>query len=68
VRLPLLALGGVVAGSKLIPGAAAHLARPSTSRQITFVPGFFKIFDEILVNAADNKVRCSSLCAVDALS
>jgi DNA topoisomerase-2 len=22
----------------------------------TFVPGFFKIFDEILVNAADNKV------------
>lgn len=23
----------------------------------TFVPGFFKIFDEILVNAADNKVR-----------
>lgn len=26
-------------------------------REITFVPGFFKIFDEILVNAADNKVR-----------
>lgn len=25
--------------------------------QTTFVPGFYKIFDEILVNAADNKVR-----------
>lgn len=25
-------------------------------RNITYVPGFFKIFDEILVNAADNKV------------
>jgi DNA topoisomerase-2 len=32
----------------------------STSRMvykdINFVPGFYKIFDEILVNAADNKV------------
>lgn len=29
-------------------------------RNITFVPGLYKIFDEILVNAADNKVsfRC----------
>ena len=26
-------------------------------RDITFVPGLFKIFDEILVNAADNKQR-----------
>jgi DNA topoisomerase-2 len=26
-------------------------------KQISYVPGFFKIFDEILVNAADNKVR-----------
>jgi DNA topoisomerase II len=26
-------------------------------KEITFVPGLFKIFDEILVNAADNKVR-----------
>ena len=26
-------------------------------RQITFVPGLYKIFDEILVNAADNKQR-----------
>jgi DNA topoisomerase-2 len=26
-------------------------------RDITYVPGFYKIFDEILVNAADNKVR-----------
>lgn len=26
-------------------------------RDTTYVPGFYKIFDEILVNAADNKVR-----------
>lgn len=25
-------------------------------RDTTYVPGFYKIFDEILVNAADNKV------------
>ncbi|KAK1924337.1 DNA topoisomerase [Papiliotrema laurentii] len=27
------------------------------NRNTTFVPGFFKIFDEILVNAADNKIN-----------
>jgi DNA topoisomerase-2 len=27
------------------------------SRDVTIVPGLFKIFDEILVNAADNKQR-----------
>jgi DNA topoisomerase-2 len=26
-------------------------------REVSFVPGFFKIVDEILVNAADHKVR-----------
>ena len=26
-------------------------------REVQYVPGFFKIIDEILVNAADNKVR-----------
>ncbi|PFH62563.1 hypothetical protein XA68_12983 [Ophiocordyceps unilateralis] len=30
-------------------------------RNITFVPGFYKIFDEILVNAADNKQRNDSM-------
>ena len=25
-------------------------------KEVTYVPAFFKIFDEILVNAADNKV------------
>lgn len=30
-------------------------------REITYVPGLYKIFDEILVNAADNKVRDSSM-------
>ncbi|KAF8575914.1 type II DNA topoisomerase [Ramaria rubella] len=28
-----------------------------TNREITYVPGFFKIVDEILVNAADNKIN-----------
>jgi DNA topoisomerase-2 len=31
------------------------------SREITFVPGLYKIFDEILVNAADNKQRDPSM-------
>lgn len=26
-------------------------------RAVTFVPGLYKIFDEIIVNAADNKQR-----------
>ncbi|XP_032783705.2 DNA topoisomerase 2 isoform X2 [Daphnia magna] len=30
-------------------------------REITYVPGLYKIFDEILVNAADNKVRDSTM-------
>lgn len=30
-------------------------------RKVTFVPGLYKIFDEILVNAADNKQRDSSM-------
>lgn len=30
-------------------------------RDITYVPGLYKIFDEILVNAADNKVRDPSM-------
>ena len=27
------------------------------NREITYVPGLYKIFDEIVVNAADNKQR-----------
>jgi DNA topoisomerase-2 len=30
-------------------------------REITYVPGLYKIIDEILVNAADNKIRDSSM-------
>lgn len=33
-------------------------------RSITFVPGLYKIFDEILVNAADNKQRDPSMDSV----
>jgi hypothetical protein len=32
-----------------------------TIRPITFVPGLYTIFDEIMVNAADNKQRDSSM-------
>ncbi|EPR78948.1 DNA topoisomerase II [Spraguea lophii 42_110] len=31
------------------------------SKNITFVPGLYKIFDEIIVNAADNKIRDSKM-------
>ena len=34
------------------------------SRNVTFVPGLYKIFDEILVNAADNKTRDASMNAL----
>lgn len=30
-------------------------------RDVKYVPGFFKIVDEILVNAADNKVSYDTL-------
>ncbi|KAJ2901969.1 DNA topoisomerase II [Zalerion maritima] len=30
-------------------------------RDVSFVPGLYKIFDEILVNAADNKQRCNNM-------
>ncbi|XP_042362205.1 DNA topoisomerase 2-beta isoform X1 [Plectropomus leopardus] len=33
-------------------------------REITYVPGLFKIFDEILVNAADNKQRDKNMSAI----
>ena len=31
------------------------------NRQVTFTPGMYKIFDEIIVNAADNKQRDSTM-------
>jgi len=34
-------------------------------REVTFVPGLFKIFDEIVVNAADNKQRDPSMDKLD---
>ena len=34
------------------------------NKEITFVPGFYKIFDEILVNAADNKQRDPSMSLI----
>lgn len=34
---------------------------PPPLQNIAYVPGLYKIFDEILVNAADNKVRDPSM-------
>ncbi|QPG73647.1 hypothetical protein FOA43_000959 [Brettanomyces nanus] len=34
-------------------------------KKVNIVPGLFKIFDEILVNAADNKIRDSSMKKID---
>jgi len=31
------------------------------NKEINYVPGLYKIFDEILVNAADNKQRDSNM-------
>ena len=33
-------------------------------RDISYVPGLYKIFDEILVNAADNKIRDKNMDTV----
>ncbi|KAH7659032.1 DNA topoisomerase type IIA protein [Dioscorea alata] len=53
---------------KITVDAAEDLAAPSgddketmVHRKVTFVPGLYKIFDEILVNAADNKQRDPSM-------
>ena len=35
------------------------------NRKLTFVPGLYKIYDEILVNAADNKQRDESMTRMD---
>ncbi len=34
-----------------------HDSERMVLKNVTYVPGLYKIFDEILVNAADNKVR-----------
>ena len=34
-------------------------------REITYTPGLYKIFDEIVVNAADNKQRDPTMCKMD---
>jgi len=47
----------VQAGASDVPGAAPKLEQ----RTISYVPGLFKIFDEILVNAADNKQRDATM-------
>ncbi|XP_044170090.1 DNA topoisomerase 2-alpha-like isoform X2 [Acropora millepora] len=34
------------------------------SKEITYVPGLYKIFDELLVNAADNKQRDPAMSCI----
>lgn len=41
-----------------------HDGQRMVMQGISFVPGLYKIFDEILVNAADNKVRDASMDTV----
>ena len=38
-----------------------HDGEKMVQRNINYAPGLYKIFDEILVNAADNKVRDSNM-------
>lgn len=38
-----------------------HDGEKMIAKSVSFVPGLYKIFDEILVNAADNKVRDPSM-------
>ena len=38
-----------------------HDGETLVHKDISYVPGLYKIFDEILVNAADNKVRDASM-------
>lgn len=50
------------------PVAASASAAPGggkmVQREINYVPGLYKIFDEILVNAADNKQRDKSMSCI----
>lgn len=39
-------------------------AEKMVQKDITYVPGLYKIFDEILVNAADNKQRDSRMDSI----
>ncbi|KAG8845776.1 hypothetical protein FRB91_001492 [Serendipita sp. 411] len=48
-------------GTLSITKSGKRLNRLILLREIRYVPGFFKIVDEILVNAADNKVNSISV-------
>jgi len=52
-----LSSAGAGAGASSSASAAAQGGPRLTLRQVTYAPGLYKIFDEILVNAADHKVR-----------
>jgi hypothetical protein len=57
-----LGAAAAAAGTSSAAPAAAASAHPRLSfRQVTYAPGLYKIFDEILVNAADHKVRDASM-------
>lgn len=44
------------------------VAKKMVYKTINFVPGLYKIFDEILVNAADNKVETRVFLVTDLLT
>lgn len=41
-----------------------ELASRMVTKEVTYAPGLYKIFDEILVNAADHKQRCASMSTI----
>eukprot|EP00662_Eupelagonemidae_sp_cell21_P031455 gene31455-9343_t len=46
------------------PGEQHREAKEMVLRDVSYVPGLYKIFDEILVNAADNKQRDGAQSAI----
>ena len=48
--------------TRLLPSCRwVHDGTKMVLQNISYVPGLYKIFDEILVNAADNKVRDATM-------
>ncbi|CCD73187.1 Putative DNA topoisomerase 2, mitochondrial [Caenorhabditis elegans] len=54
-------IGGVAMREDQIIWLRDSENRKMIAKEVTYPPGLLKIFDEILVNAADNKARDSSM-------
>uniref|UniRef100_A0A915CXI8 Histidine kinase/HSP90-like ATPase domain-containing protein n=1 Tax=Ditylenchus dipsaci TaxID=166011 RepID=A0A915CXI8_9BILA len=58
-------IGSVEFCTKTLMWVYDQEAEKIVQREITYVPGLYKIFDEILVNAADNKQRDSKMNLIE---